>query len=45
MGRYMEGGAVHYDNLGGEDPRNKNSIITDRSNDNQFQKQVEDEDY
>ena len=47
QGRYMEGGAIHYDNLGGEVARNKQSVITDRSNDNQFQAaaQVEDEDY
>lgn len=42
--RYMESGTIHYDNFDGDNRANKNSVITDRSNDQQFQTQV-DEDY
>lgn len=35
----MEGGTIHHENFGAEEGKNKNSIITDRSNDYQFQAQ------
>lgn len=43
QGRYMEGGVIHHQNFGAEEGKNKNSVITDRSNDQQFQNQVEED--